>query len=215
MPTASRPQASARSSLVRSACLHGIFLGSRLPYSLGVCSSLAFLSFPVIRFDSTFAAAARFQINKTYKICPVTMFRIVPIDPSRPSGRKRGRPLHVSLSTSAHDHSDPANAGIVLTVGRTGCDVNFPDMDGVDGGGGGLPRRTVKITATVLEVSGSGPRVPRHTGEYALSLDKNLFDLAWAAAATTDGGRSYGRTVPSRTTAPCRDWTGGASRGCR
>ena len=143
------------------------------------------------------------------------MFRIVPIDPSRPSGRKRGRPLHVSLFTSAHDHSDPANAGIVLTVGRTGCDVNFPDMDGVDSGGGGLPRRTVKITAAVLEVSGSGPRVPRHTGEYALSLDKNLFDLAWAAAATTDGGRSYGRTVPSRTTAPCRDWTGGASRGCR
>ena len=55
------------------------------------------------------------------------MFRIVPIDPSMPSDKNRGRPLHVSLSTSSHDHTDPDQAGIILTIGRTGCDVNFPN----------------------------------------------------------------------------------------
>ncbi len=104
------------------------------------------------------------------------MFRVVPIDPSKPAGKKRGRPLHVSLSTSSHDHTDPEKAGIILTIGRTGCDVNFPNMDKVDNIGAQLgsdpSHHGIKISATV---SGLGPT--RYTSDYQISLDKNLYDL--------------------------------------
>ena len=106
------------------------------------------------------------------------MFRIVPIQLAKESGKKRGRPLHVSLSTSTHDHTDPANAGIILTVGRSGCDVNFADMDRV-GWSHRHPLCPIKITGRFLEVGGG-------VGEYCCELDvtpdKNLDDLTWAVA---------------------------------
>ena len=125
------------------------------------------------------------------------MFRIVPIDPSKPAGKKRGRPLHVSLSTSSHDHTDPAMAGIILTIGRSGCDVNFPDMDQVDSVSASLDgdpsRHTIQISATVDTGS---QLISEITSDYTLSLEKTLYDLTWAVSVTVDGGRSYARMVP-------------------
>ena len=56
------------------------------------------------------------------------MFRITTITKSPETGeKKRGRPIHVSLLCSSHDHTDPEKAGVILTVGKEGCDINFPD----------------------------------------------------------------------------------------
>jgi len=59
------------------------------------------------------------------------MFRIVPVtNATDPGGGVRGEPLHVSLSASSSSSSDDgggSDAGKILTVGRSGCDVNFSD----------------------------------------------------------------------------------------
>lgn len=119
-----------------------------------------------------------YHSGPTVQYCLPNMFRIVPIQLANESGKKRGRPLHVSLSTTTHDHTDPENAGIILTVGRSGCDVNFADMDRV-GWSHRHPFCPIKITVRFLEVGGG-------VGEYCCELnmtpDKNLDDLTWAVA---------------------------------
>ena len=103
------------------------------------------------------------------------MFRITTITKSPETGeKKRGRPFHASLLCSSHDHTDPETAGIILTVGKEGCDINYPDVirreqDGL----GTIGHRGGRVHIVARTVSGEELRFDLDLGRDV----RSLFDI--------------------------------------
>ena len=120
------------------------------------------------------------------------MFRIAPIIPGKgEANNKEGAPLHVSLSTSTHDHNDPEKAGIILTIGRTGCDVNFPDVHKVDGDPEDKwdnPEQDIKVTVM-------GSDFPTYSNVFRVNVTSTTLENLTQTVAL-DGRHKFSETAP-------------------